>query len=190
MKAKDLEAYGKQKGLQVTDLGQMKEADALKKLKNLKAEEWLKGLKKGEISLPVRVDTKSYIFQVVDFEEGKLLDKTVAMKEIKDRLINEKARGFAKNSAQDLIEKKNIDSKKETGFIPRTTQAIPKIGQVPKDDLGVLTLSKESPIYNKPVEIDGTLYVFYFKNEQVPHKDEWEKNKRGIQAICPLKRPG
>jgi len=184
LKAKDLEAYGKQKGLQVTDLGQMKEADALKKLKNLKAEEWLKDLKKGEISLPVRVDTKSYIFQVVDFEEGKLLDKTVAMKEIKDRLINEKARSFAKNAAQDLIGKKNTDSQKETGLIPRTTQAIPKIGQIPKDDLGVLTLSKEFPIYNKPVEIDGTLYVFYFKNEQVPNKDEWEKNKEGYKRYA------
>jgi peptidyl-prolyl cis-trans isomerase D len=184
LKAKDLEAYGKQKGLQVTDLGQMKEGDALKKLKNLRAEEWLKSLKKGEISLPVRVDTKSYIFQVVDFEEGKLLDKTVAMKEIKDRLINEKARGFAKNAAQDLIEKKNIDSKKETGFIPRTTQAIPKIGQIPKDDLGLLALSKESPLYNKPVEIDGTLYVFSFKDEQVPSKDEWEKNKEGYKRYA------
>ena len=181
LKAKDLEAYGKQKGLQVNDLGQMKEGDVLKKLKNLKADEWLKALKKGEISLPVRADTKSYIFQVVDFEEGKPLDKTVAMKEIKDRLINEKAKSFAKNIAQELIDKKTIDSKKDTGLIPRTTRAIPKIGQIPKDDLDVLTLSKESPIYKKPVEVDGVLYVFYFKDEKLPGKDEWEKEKEGYK---------
>lgn len=181
LKAKDLETYGKQKGLQVIDLGRMKEGDVLKRLKNLKAEEWLKSLKKGEISLPVRADTKSYIFQVTDIEEGKPLDKTVAMKEIRDRLTQEKAKNFARNVAQELINTKKIDAKKETGLIPRTTQAIPKIGQIPKDDLGVLALSKESPLYNKPVEIDGILYVFYFKDEQVPSKDEWEKNKEGYK---------
>jgi hypothetical protein len=159
----------------------MKEGEALKKLKNLKGDEWLKGLKKGEISLPVRVDTKSYIFQVLDIEEGKPLDKTLAMKEIKERLINEKAKSFAKSLAQASIDKKTVDSKKDTGLIPRTTQAIPKIGQIPKDDLGVLALSKESPIYKKPVEIDGTIYVFYYKEEKIPGKDEWEKDKESYK---------
>lgn len=181
LKSKDLEAYGKQKGLQVIDLGQMKEGEVLKKLKNLKGDEWLRGLKKGEISLPVRVDTKSYIFQVLDFEEGKPLDKTFAMKEIKERLLNEKAKSFAKSLAQTLIDKKTVDSKKDTGLIPRATQAIPKIGQIPKDDLGILALSKEFPIYKKPVEIDGTIYVFYYKEEEMPTKDEWEKDKESYK---------
>ena len=171
----------KQKGLQVIDLGQVKEGEALKKLKNLKADEWLKGLKKGEISLPVRLDSKSYIFQVMDIEEGKPLDKTLIIKEIKERLINEKAKNFAKNIAQALIDKKVVDSKKDTGFIPRTTQAIPKIGQIPKDDLAVLGLSKASPIYRRPIEISGILYVFYFKEEKLPGKDEWEKEKESYK---------
>ncbi len=184
LKSKDLEAYGKQKGLQVADLGSMKEGDLLKRLKNLKADEWLRGMKKGEISLPVRADAKSYIFQVVDIEEGKPIDRTLAMKEIKDRLINEKAKNFAKNVAQELINKKTVDSKKDTGFVPRTTLAIPKIGQIPKDDLGILSLSKEFPIYNKPVEIDGIFYVFHFKEEKVPDKDQWEKDKESYKRYA------
>jgi hypothetical protein len=155
----------------------MKEGEAFKKLKNLKPDEWLKGLKKGEISLPVRVDSKSYIVQVVDIEEGKPLDKAVAMKEIRERLINGKAKTLAKNAAQESLDKKSFDSKKDTGFIPRNTQSIPKIGQIPKEDLGILLLSKESPIYQKPLEIDGEYYVFFFKDEKLPGKDEWEKEK-------------
>jgi hypothetical protein len=181
LKVKDLGSYGKQKGLEVVDLGQMKEGEAIRRLKNMKADEWLRGLKKGEISLPVRADSKSYIFQVVDIEGGKPLDKSTAMKEIKERLVSGKTKTYAKNVAQDSIDKKSVDSKKDTGLIPRTTQAIPKIGQIPKDDLGVLSLSRESPIYQKPVEIDGKLYVFYFKDEKLPGKDEWEKEKEGYK---------
>ena len=120
LKVKDLDAYGKQKGLQVVDLGQMKEGEVFKKLKNLKPDEWLKGLKKGEISLPVRGDSKSYIFQLVDMEEGKPLDKAVAMKEIRERMRDEKAKTLAKNAAQEALDKKSFDSKKDTGLIPRS----------------------------------------------------------------------
>jgi peptidyl-prolyl cis-trans isomerase D len=190
LKAKDLEAYGKQKGLQVVDLGQMKEGDALKKLKNLKADEWLKELKKGEISLPVRVDSKSYIVQVVDIEKGKPLDKVVVMKEIREHLINGKAKTLAKNAAQESIDKKSFDSKKDTGLIPRTAQAIPKVGQIPRDDIGILLLSKESPIYRKPLEIDGKYYVFYFKGEKLPGKDEWEKDKDSYKRYVLSKGKG
>jgi len=190
LKVKDLDAYGKQKGLQVVDLGQMKEGEAFKKLKNLKPDEWLKGLKKGEISLPVRVDSKSYIVQVVDIEEGKPLDKAVAMKEIRERLINGKAKTLAKNAAQESLDKKSFDSKKDTGFIPRNTQSIPKIGQIPKEDLGILLLSKESPIYQKPLEIDGEYYVFFFKDEKLPGKDEWEKEKDSYKRYVLSKGQG
>ena len=190
LKVKDLDAYGKQKGLKVVDLGQMKESDALKKLKNLKADEWLKGLKKGEISLPIRADEKSYIFQLVDIEEGKPLDKASAMKEIRERLIYEKAKTLAKNAAQESIEKKIFDTKKDTGFIPRTSQGIPKIGQIPKDDLGLLSLTKEAPVYQKPLEMDGKYYIFYFKDEKLPGKDEWEKEKDGYKSYVLSKGKG
>lgn len=190
LKVKDLEVYGKQKGLQVVDLGRMTESEAFKKLKNLKADEWLKGLKKGEISLPVRADSKSYIFQLVDMEEGKLLDKATATKEIRERLTNGKAKILAKSTAQEAIEKKSFDSKKDTGFIPRTSQGIPKVGQIPKDDLGVFLLTKESPVYQRPLEIDGKYYVFYFKEEKLPGKDEWEKEKDGYKRYILSKGQG
>ncbi len=181
LKMKDLDAYGKQKGLQIVDMGQMKESEAKKKLKTLKGDDWLKGLKQGEISLPIRADGKSYIFQLVNMEEGKPIDKSTAMKEIKEKLTYEKAKLLAKNAAQDIIEKKNFDSKKDTGLIPRTSQGIPKIGQIPKDGLGIFFLTKENPVYEKPLEIDGKYYAFYFKEEKLPGKDEWEKEKEGYK---------
>lgn len=183
LKSKDVDAYGKQKGLQVVDLGPLKEGDALKKLKNLKAEEWLKAMKKGEISLPVRVDGRSYIFQVVDVTAGKPVEKTVAIQEIKERLTAEKARVLAKNAAQESIDRKNLDSKKDTGLIPRSTQIIPTIGQLPKDDMGVMALSKASPQYGKPVEVNGRFFVFFFKEEKLPSKEEWEKEKEGYKRF-------
>lgn len=190
LKTKDMDGYGKQKGFQVVDLGQMKESEALKKLKNLKGDDWLKGLKKGEISLPVRDNGRSYIFQLVDVEEGKPIDKAIAMKDIKERLIHEKTKLLAKNAAQDSIEKKNFDTKKETGFIPRTSQGIPKVGQIPKDDLGILSLTKDSPIYKKPLEIEGKYYIFFFKEEKLPGKDEWEKEKEGYKRYILSKGQG
>jgi len=190
LKAKDLDAYGKQKGLQVVDMGQMKESEAGKKLKGLKGDEWLKGLKKGEISLPIRTDGRSYIFQLVDMEEGKPLDKATAMKEIRERLTHEKAKLLAKSATQDSIDQKNFDSKKDTGLIPRTSQGIPKIGQVPKDDLGVFLLTKETPVYNKSLEIDGRYYAFFFKEEKLPGKDEWEKDKEGYKRYVLSKGQG
>jgi len=190
LKEKNLDVYAKKKGLQVTDLGRIKEGDALRKLKGLKGDEWLRGLKKGEISLPVRVDSKSYIFQITDFEAGKPLDKATATKEIRERLVLAKAKTFAQSSAQDLIDKKGVDSKKDTGLVPRTTQALPNLGQIPRDDLGILALSKESPIYRKPVEIDGKLYVFFFKDEKLPGKDEWEKDKESYKRYALSKGQG
>ena len=181
LKTKDLDSYGKQKGLQVFDMGQMKESEAFKKLKDLKGDDWLKGLKKGEISLPIRGDGSSYIFQLVDVEEGKPLDKTTAMNDIKNRLSNDKARLFAKNAAQDAIAKKNFDTKKDTGLIPRSAQGIPKIGQIPKDGLAIFSLTKENPVYGKPIEIEGKYYIFFFKEEKLPSKEEWEKEKEGYK---------
>lgn len=190
LKVKDLEVYGKQKGLQVVDLGQIKETEALKKLKNFKVDEWLKGLKKGEISLPLRGDSKSYIFQLVDIEEGKPLDQATAMKDIRERLMNEKAKAFAKTTALESIDKKNFDSKKDTGLIPRGVQVIPKIGQIPKDDLGILSLSRETPVYGKPLEINGKYYVFFYKEEKLPGKDEWEKDKDNYKSYVLSKGKG
>jgi len=183
LKVKDLDAYGKQKSLQVTDMGQMKESEASKKLKNLKGDEWLKGLKKGEISLPIRADGRSYIFQLVDVEEGRPLDQATATKEIRERLANDKSKLLAKNAAQDALEKKNFDTKKDTGLIPRSTQGIPKIGQVPKDGLAIFSLTKEKPVYEKPLEIEGKYYIFFFKEEKVPGKDEWEKEKEAYKRF-------
>ncbi|MGD0236902.1 MAG: peptidylprolyl isomerase, partial [Syntrophorhabdales bacterium] len=57
LKAKDLAAYARSKGLEVVDLGSMKESDVLARLSRLKADAWLKGMNQGDISLPVRENT-------------------------------------------------------------------------------------------------------------------------------------
>ncbi len=181
IKVKDIDAYGKEKGLVITDLGSMRESEIMQKLKNLKAAEWLRGLRKGDISLPVRADSKSYIFQVADFEVGKPLDKASVLKVLKERILHEKAKNLAKIEAEEVIAKKGFTSKIDTGFLPRSSAEIPKVGPVPPEHAGLLALSKDRPLYEKPVEINGKYYIFSFKDEKAPDAQEWEKDKTGFK---------
>lgn len=177
IKTKEIDQYGKQKGLNVVDLGMMKESEVIKRLKSLKVDGWLRGLKKGDISLPVREGEKSYIFQLADMQDGQPLDKSVVLATIKERIIVERSKNLAKLAAEDAIGRKSISPGKETGFMPRNTRSIKGIGEVPKENVNLLTLSKEKPLYEKPVEISGTFYIFSFKDEKFPDKNEWQKEK-------------
>lgn len=177
LKRRDVETYGKDNGLAVVDLGPMREGEVLKKLRNLRVEEWLKGLKKGDISLPIRGDGKSFLFQLVGVEEGKPIDKDVVLASIKERIRNEKAKGQAKAAALAAINKKNLDGESETGFVSRNSLTLPRLGNLAKEDSGVLSLSKDNKVYEKPVELEGKYYVFYFKEGQAPGKEQWEKEK-------------
>lgn len=188
VKAKDLPAYGRQKGFQVTDLGILGEKEVKERLKGLKVEEWLKDLKKGEVSLPVRTDGRSHIFQLVDFEEGKAIDKTAVLKEIRERVLNEKARGFARAQAEDLIAKKSATFKKETGFISRNATSIPGVGAIAREDAGILSLASDKPFYGKPVVVGGKVFVFGFKAEKQPDKARWEKEKASYRRYLANKR--
>jgi len=186
LKSKDIDAYGKKNGLDVGDTGLVKESNLSKKF-NMKIDDRIKGLKKGDISLPLRVDSRSYIFQMADAEEGKPFDKDYVLKELKEKLLTEKAKVYAKGKAEELISKKTIETKNETGFVPRNTAAVPKIGALPREDIGVMALSKEHPLYDKPVQISDKYYVFYFKDEKVPPKDEWEKDKKAYSNYVAAK---
>lgn len=177
LKVKDIDQYGRQKGLNAVDLGMMKESEARKRLKDMKIDDWLKGLKKGDITLPVREGGKSYIFQLVDVEDGKPLDKSVVLATIKERVIAERSKNLAKLAAEDAIGRKSIGPGKETGFILRNTHSIKGIGDVPKENVSLLTLSKDKPFYERPVEIAGKFYVFAFKDEKFPDMKEWQKEK-------------
>jgi parvulin-like peptidyl-prolyl isomerase len=177
LKVKDIDKYGKEKGFTVTDLGTMRTSEVRERLKGLGSEQWLKELKKGDISLPVRADGKSYIFQLVDFEAGKPVDKPTVIKEIKERVLHEKAKGLARAEAAKAIAAKSPDSKKETGFVPRNSPALPGIGMIPKEDFGVLALTKDHDLYDKPVDMGGKYFVFSLKDERAPEKEEWEKDK-------------
>ncbi len=177
LKAKEIDQYGKQKGLNVVDLGMVKESEVMKRLKNAKVDDWLKGLKKGDITLPVREGDKSYIFQLMDVQEGKPLDKGVVLAAIKERIITERSKNLARLAAEDAIGQKSISPGKETGFIPRNTRSIRGIGDVPKENADLLTLSKEQHLYKRPVEISGKFYAFSFKDERFPDEKEWQKEK-------------
>ena len=177
LKTKDIDRYGKEKGFTVTDMGTMTEQEAFQKLKNLKVNEWLKGLKKGDVSLPVRADGRSFIFQLVDFEAGKPIDKATVLKEIRERVTREKAKAMAKAEAQTVIAGKTFTSRKDTGFLARNAASIPSIGMIPKDDYGIMALSKGRELYEKPVEIGGRYYLFSLKEGKAPDKEEWEKDK-------------
>jgi len=188
LKIKNITEYAKQKGLDVHDLGMLNERELIKRFKELKIEEWLYGLKKGDISLPVRDGSHSYIFQLIDAENGKPFDKNHVLKEIKDKLIKEKAGFVAKAAAEAEIKKYLFDSKKDTGLIPRNSSSIPKIGMLPPEDIGVLLLTKDNKIYEKPIYIDSMYYIFAFKDEKQPEREEWEKDKKSYMQYASIKK--
>jgi hypothetical protein len=178
LKVQDISAYGKEKGLSVSDLGDMKESDLIKQFKGLKAEDLKDMKKKGEISRVVRSpEGKSYIFQLVDMTEGKDLDKTLALAKVRDKLIGEKAKAMAKLAAEGAIKDKTLSAKNETGFVTRNSTSIGGLGEIPQESRGILSLSQTKTIYENPLEISGKYYVFSYKNEQLPDKEEWAKDK-------------
>ncbi len=176
LKTKDMLAYGKSKGLEVTDLGMLKESDLMAKFANLKVKDWLKGLGKGEISLPVRSGDRSFIFQIVDRQDGKPLEKAEALKEIRASLAAEKAKVAARVKAEDAIKAKDARFGKDTPLMSRNMMMVQGIGQIPKEDSGVLALSKGG-IYGKPVSIGGKYYVFKCTDEKQPDSAQWDKDK-------------
>jgi hypothetical protein len=120
---------------------------------------------------------KSYIFQLMDLTEGKDLDKALAMAKIKENLTGEKAKALAKLAAEDAIKSKSVSAKNETGFIVRNARSIDKIGEIPEESRGILSLSQTKTVYENPLEISGKYYVFSYKDEKLPDKQEWEKDK-------------
>ena len=176
LKSKDLTAYGRTKGLEVADLGTLKESELLSRFGKLKIQDALKGLAKGDVTLPLRAENKSFIFQVVEREDGKPLEKNDALKEIRARVVAEKARVMARLNAEDGIKSKSIKFTKDTGFVPRNSNAVPGVGPIPPEGAGLLALSKGG-IFERPVEINGKFYVFAYADEKQPDKDEWEKTR-------------
>ncbi len=178
LKIKDIETYGKEKGLPAIDLGDMQENDLIKRYQGLKIEDLREMKKKGEISRVVRSpEGKSYIFQLVDMTEGKYLDKTLALGKIRDKLVGERAKAMAKLAAEAAIKDKSFDANSETGFIVRNAGGIAGIGEIPRESREVLLLSETKALYEKPLEISGKYYIFSYKGEQAPDKREWEKEK-------------
>ena len=178
LRIKDIDTYGKDKGLSVSTLNEMSESELVKQYKGLRVEDLREMKKKGEISRLIRsAEGQSYIFQLVEMTEGKDLDKTAAVAKIKEKVVHERAKVLARNAAEEAIKSKNIPVEKETGFVSRTAPVINGIGQVPADSLALLEVTKEKPIYDKPVEIAGRFYVFSFKTEELPDKQIWEKEK-------------
>ena len=181
LKSKDLAAYAKSKGLEVVDLGNMKGSDVMTRLSRLRVDTWLKGMNQGDVSLPVRDSGKSYIFQVVEKTEGKPLGKEEALKLVRAKLVAERARTLAKAKAEEAIKDKSTSFTKETGLIPRQSQEIPGLGPIPKDDTGLLALSSEKKMYEKPVDFGGRYYVFSYAGEKQPDEAQWEKEKDGFK---------
>ena len=84
---------------------------------------------------------------------------------------------MARAEAQSVISGKSFTSRKDTGFLARNSASIPAIGMIPKEDYGLLALSKGHELYGKPVEVGGKYYLFSLKEEKAPDKEEWEKDK-------------
>jgi peptidyl-prolyl cis-trans isomerase D len=188
LKGKDLPAYAKSKGLEVMDLGTLKESDILNKLSNLKAATWLKEMNRGDISLPIRDEARSYIFQVVDKEEGKAFSKEDALKIVRAKMVNERAKVLAKAKAEEAVKASSIKHTKETAMMSRQAAEVPGLGPIQKEYSDLLQLSAQRKIYEKPVELGGRYYVFSFLEEKQPDQAQWEKEKDAYKQTYAAKK--
>jgi hypothetical protein len=176
LKTKDMAEYGRTKGIEFIDLGTIKESDLLAKYPKLPLRDSLKGLSKGDITLPLRDGTNSYIFQLIERQDGKPLDKAEATKIIRDRIIREKSQIMARSKAEEAAKDKNIKFSKETAFMPRSSATVAGIGPIPKENADLLAIAK-GQTYSKAVGIEGKYYVFAYADEKRPDNDEWLKDK-------------
>ncbi|MCX8110756.1 MAG: peptidylprolyl isomerase [Syntrophorhabdaceae bacterium] len=188
LKTDNMDAYAKKKGLTVVDIEAIKEGDLFRRFGHLRAGEWLKDLKKGDVTLPIREGTRSYIFKLIDMEPGKPFDKATALKILRDRIAREKAKEYAKALAADIIAKKAFQGTNSTGLISRRSASIPGIGNVPQEHLGVFAISEKSPLYSQPIEISGRYYIFSYKDEKLPDKKEWENEKEQFRRFLATKK--
>jgi hypothetical protein len=182
LKKKDLAEYGKSKGIEVVNLGMIKEGDLLAKYPKLPMRDALKGLSKGDVTLPLRDGPVSYIFQMVERQDGKPLDKTEASKIIRERIAKEKTQMMARSRAEDLLKDKNLKSSKETEFMPRSSGLIAGIGPIPKDNQDLLSIVK-GQTYTKVIGIDGKYYVFSYADEKRPDDEDWKKDKENFMRF-------
>ena len=180
LQSKDIARYGRSKAIEVVDTGMVKESDLRVKFSGLKILDALKGMVKGEISLPVRNGNISYLFEVVDRADGKPLDRSEALKIIRARAVEEKARITARVRAEDAVKDKTIKFSKETGFLSRKSTAVLGVGEIPKESSDLLALTK-GQTYPKPVEVGGKFYVFAYLDEKQPEKEEWDKEKESYK---------
>ncbi len=188
LKTKDLTAYAKSKGLEAVDLGSMKESDILTRLSRLRANTWLKGMNQGDISLPVRDNAKSYIFQVVEKVDGKPLPREEALQVVRARIVNERAKMLARAKAEEAVKDKSTKYTKETGMISRQSPEIPGFGPIPKENSDLLQLSPERKVYEKPVEFGGRYYVFSLIEEKQPDQAQWDKEKDAYRQTYAAKK--
>jgi hypothetical protein len=188
LKTKDLTAYAKSKGLEVVDLGSMKEGDILARLSRLKANTWLKGMNQGDISLPVRDNAKSYIFQVVEKVDGKPLAREEALQIVRARIVDERAKMLARAKAEEAVKDKSTKYTKETGMISRQSLEIAGLGPIPKENPDLLQLSPERKAYEKPVEFGGRYYVFSLIEEKQPDQAQWDKEKDAYRQTYAAKK--
>ncbi len=182
LKEKDIANYGKSKSIEVVDTGTMKESDLLSKFAKLNIREALKGLGKGDVTLPIRDGGVSYIFQLVEREDGKPFEKAEALKLVSAKIAGEKARVMARMKAEDALKDKGLKFTRETEFLSRKSPAIPGLGEIPKDSADLLALSK-GQTYQKPVEINGKYYVFACIDEKQPDQANWEKEKENYKRF-------
>lgn len=188
IKTKNLESFAKAHGLEVYNSGFVSETDFRQRFKDVGDFTWLKDLRKGDISLPVRVGTKSYIFQLVEYKKGEPLEKAYVLRKIKEKMALEKAKELAKSKANEALEKGNPTFEKLTDLVKRNSTNIPNIGTIPEEDRILFYLDGKNPIYKKPVEISGRFYIFSFDSEKLPEKEVWEKRKKEYQNYVLLKK--
>jgi parvulin-like peptidyl-prolyl isomerase len=188
IKSRDMESFAKSHGLYIYDSGPLSEREFKEKFKEIKDLSWLKDLRIGDISLPVREGSKSYIFQLTDYKKGEPLKKEVAIARIKEKLALEKARELARAKANEVLEGGNARFEKKTDFLSRNSTGIPNIGEIPEPDRTIFQLNEKNPIYRKPVEIGGKFYIFSFDSEKNPEKEVWEKRKNEYRIYFYLKK--
>ena len=185
LKTKDIKKFAEQEGLRgaETNFFSRKESPSILGDSSEFREE-IFGINPGEITPPTSINDNYYIIQLLDKKKSHTPNLQEVKEEIVANLKKENQKKAAKRKGGELLKKLNSGNSfqeivnqekltiKETGLFTRKNFGIPKIGDSSEMMAAAFSLGQESPLANKPIEVNGKIYLIKLKSrEKIPPEE-------------------
>ncbi|MPZ76679.1 MAG: hypothetical protein GEU77_09140 [Deltaproteobacteria bacterium] len=155
-------------------------------------------LRATELSPVIEGPKAYYILKVRERKETFIPPLEAVRGKIEKGLKESKAYEKAVQKANELLDqlkKENNLAKiarandlrlEETGWFPRNTEQLPKVGELQGLPAGGLAISAQRPIAEKVYTQNDTVFLFAFKDSQNANMEQFEKDKKSLmqQALA------